>query len=71
VLLSNTFTSTSYTTLLKLTKCLQTNIETNIKTITTYLVRERALEAVQAVIRRISNMYKQRVKQRTIEQAIC
>ena len=56
---------------LKTTKCLQTNIEADIRTITAYLVKERALEAVQAALKRINNAYKQRVKQRAIEQAIC
>jgi len=55
---------------LKTTKCLQTNIEADIKTITTYLVKERALEAVQAALKRINNAYEQHVKQKAIEQAI-
>jgi hypothetical protein len=46
------------TTLLKPTECVQNSIETNIKTIATYLVKERALEVVQAAIGQVSNAYK-------------
>jgi len=55
---SNT-TSLSCTTPIKTTKCLQTNIKVDIKTITTYLVKERALKVVQAALKRINNTYKQ------------
>jgi hypothetical protein len=48
----------------------QTDIKADINTITAYLVKERALKAVQAAIGRINNAYRQRVKQRAIEQAI-
>jgi len=41
-------TSSGRTTPFKHTECLQTNIEADVKTITAYLVKERALEAVQA-----------------------
>jgi len=56
---------------LKTTKCLQTNIEADIRTITTYLVKERALEVVQAALKRINNAYERHVKQKATEQAIC
>jgi hypothetical protein len=38
--------NTTYTTLLKLTKCLQNNIKANIKTFTTYLVKKSTLKVV-------------------------
>jgi len=53
--------TTSCTTLPKLTKCLQESIKADIKTLATYLVKESALEAVQAALERISNMYNKRV----------
>jgi len=53
--------TTSYTTLPKLTKCLQESIKANIKTLATYLVKESALKAVQAALDKISNMYNKRV----------
>ena len=53
--------TTSYTTLLKLTKCLQESIKANIKTLATYLVKENALKVVQAALERISNMYNKHV----------
>jgi len=59
-MLSN-ITTTSYTTLLELTICLQENIKANIKTLATYLVKESALEAVQAALDKISNIYNKRV----------
>jgi hypothetical protein len=52
--------TTSCTTLLELTKCLQDSIKANIKTLATYLVKESALEAVQATLGKISNVYKRR-----------
>jgi len=64
-------TSLGRTTPLKTTKCLQTNIEADIKTITAYLVKERALKVVQAALKHINNTYERRVKQRATEQAIC
>src|SRR3982074_2448874 len=67
---SDATTSTSRTTPPEPTECSQTDIETDIKTIAAYLVRERAPEAVQAAIRRISDAYGRRVEQRTTEQAI-
>ena len=54
-------TTTSYTTLLKPTTCLQESIKANIKTLATYLVKESALEAVQVALNKISNMYNKRV----------
>jgi len=63
-------TSLGRTTPLKTTKCLQTNIKADIKTITAYLVKERALKVVQAALKRINNAYKQHVKQKAIKQAI-
>jgi hypothetical protein len=68
---SNATTSTSRTTLPKLTECLQTDIKADIETITAYLVKESAPKAVQAVIRRISNAYGRRVEQKNTKQAIC
>jgi hypothetical protein len=53
--------NTTCTTLLKLTKCLQDSIKADIKTLTAYLVKESALEAVQAALGRVSNMYNKRV----------
>ena len=53
--------TTSYTTLLKLTKCLQKSIKADIKTLAAYLVKESALEVVQATLDKISNMYNKRV----------
>jgi hypothetical protein len=50
--------TTSYTTLLELTKCLQDSIKANIKTLVAYLVKESALEVVQATLGKISNVYK-------------
>jgi hypothetical protein len=49
---------------------LQTDIEADIKIITAYLVKERAPEAVQAALGRISDAYGRRVERRTTEQAI-
>ena len=49
--------TTSYTTLFKLTKCLQKSIKANIKTLVAYLVKKSALEAVQAALDKISNIY--------------
>jgi len=49
---------------------LQTNIEADIRTITAYLVKERALEVVQAALRHINNAYGRRVEQKATEQAI-
>jgi len=63
-------TSSGRTTPIKTTKCPQTNIEADIKTITAYLVKERALEAVQAALKRINDAYGRRVEQRATEQAI-
>ena len=54
-------TTTSYTTLPKPTTCLQESIKANIKTLTAYLVKESALEVVQAALDKISNMYNKRV----------
>ena len=62
--------TTSYITLPKPIECLQTNIEVDIKIITAYLVKERALEAVQATLGRISDIYRRCIERRTIEQAI-
>jgi hypothetical protein len=53
--------TTSCTTLLKLTICLQESIKADIKTLATYLVKESALEVVQAALNKISNMYNKRV----------
>lgn len=61
---------TSCTTPPEPTECSQTNIEEDIKIITAYLVKERALEAVQAALNRISNAYGRRIEQKTTEQAI-
>jgi len=68
--LFNNATSLSRTTYLKTIKCLQTNIKADIKIITAYLVKERALKVVQAALKRINNAYEQYVKQKAIEQAI-
>jgi hypothetical protein len=57
--LSNT--NTTCTTLLKLTKCLQDSIKADIKTLATYLVKESALEAVQAALGKVSDIYNKRV----------
>jgi len=53
--------TTSYTTLLKLTKCLQKSIKANIKTLVTYLVKKSILKVVQATLDKISNIYNKRV----------
>jgi hypothetical protein len=53
--------TTSYTTLPKLTKCLQESIKADIKTLAAYLVKESALEAVQAALDKISNTYNRHV----------
>ena len=53
--------TTSYTTLLKLTICLQKSIKANIKILATYLVKESALKAIQATLDKISNMYNKHV----------
>ena len=53
--------TTSYTTLLEPTKCLQDSIKANIKTLAAYLVKESALEAVQATLGRVSDVYNKRV----------
>jgi len=53
--------TTSYITLPKPTTYLQKSIKVNIKTLATYLVKESALEAVQATLDKISNMYNKRV----------
>ena len=58
-MLSNT--TTSYITLLKLTKCLQEGIKVDIKTLATYLVKGSALKVVQSTLDKISNMYNKRV----------
>ena len=63
-------TTTSCTTLLKLTKYLQKSIKADIKTLAVYLVKESALEVVQAVLDKISNMYNKHVQQKTTKQAI-
>jgi hypothetical protein len=49
------------TTLLELTKCLQDSIKADIKTLAAYLVKESALEVVQAALGKVSNMYNRRV----------
>jgi len=54
----------------KPTECSQTDIEADIKTITAYLAKQRALEAVQAALGRINNALGRRVEQRATEQAI-
>jgi hypothetical protein len=53
--------NTTCTTLLELIKCLQNSIKANIKTLATYLVKKSALEVVQAVLSKVSNMYNKRV----------
>ena len=53
--------TTSRTTLLEPAKCPQDSIKADIKTLAAYLVKERALEAVQAALDRISNAYDRRV----------
>jgi hypothetical protein len=62
--------TTGRTTPPKPTECLQTDIEADIKIITAYLVKERAPEAVQSALGRISDAYGRRVERRTTEQAI-
>ena len=62
--------TTGYTTPPKPIECSQTDIEADIKIITAYLVKERAPEAVQAALGRISDAYGRRVERRTTEQAI-
>ena len=54
-------TTTSYTTLPKLTTCLQESIKANIKTLAIYLVKESVLEVVQAALDKISNTYNKHV----------
>ena len=53
--------TTSCTTLPKPTTCLQESIKADIKTLAAYLVKESALEAVQAALDKISDMYNKRV----------
>ena len=67
---SDATASTSRTTPSKPTECLQTDIKADIKTITAYLVKERAPKAVQAALGRISDAYRKRVEQKNTEQAI-
>ena len=67
---SDATTDTGCSTLPKPTECLQTDIKTDIETIATYLVRERAPKAVQAAIGRVSDAYAKRVDQKNTEQAI-
>jgi hypothetical protein len=50
--------TTSYITLLELTKYLQNSIKANIKTLATYLVKESTLEVVQAALGKISDVVK-------------
>jgi thymidylate synthase len=68
---SDITTNTGYITLSKPTECLQTDIKTDIETITIYLVKERALKTVQATLGQISNVYKKYIKQKNTEQTIC
>ena len=67
---SDATTDTGCSTPPKPTECLQTDIKTDIETIATYLVRERAPKAVQAAIGRVSDAYAKRVDQKNTEQAI-
>jgi hypothetical protein len=53
--------NTSYTTLLEPTKCLQDSIKADIKTLAAYLVKESALEAVQAALGKVSDAYNRHV----------
>ena len=55
---SDATTSTDRTTPPKPTECVQTDIKADINTITAYLVKERALKAVQATIGQINNTYR-------------
>ena len=58
-MLSNT--TTSYTTLLELTKYLQNSIKANIKILVTYLVKKNALKVVLATLYKVSNMYNKHI----------
>jgi len=58
-MLSNT--TTSYITLPKPITCLQESIKADIKTLATYLVKESALEVVQATLDKISNTYNKHI----------
>ena len=49
---------------------MQDSIEADIKTLAAYLVKESALEAVQAALSKVSDAYNKRVQQRTTKQAI-
>jgi hypothetical protein len=62
--------TTSCTTPQEITRCKQTGIAANFKTIATYLVEEGAPEAVQEALSQINDAYKERVNQKTTEQAI-
>jgi hypothetical protein len=53
--------NTTCTTLLELTKCLQDSIKANIKTLAAYLIKESTLEAVQAALGKVSNVYNKHV----------
>jgi hypothetical protein len=53
--------TTSCTTLLELTKCLQDTIKANIKTLITNLVKKSTLEVVQTALSKISNMYNKHI----------
>jgi len=54
-------TTTSYTTLLELTKYLQNSIKANIKILITYLVKKNALKVVLATLYKVSNMYNKHI----------
>jgi hypothetical protein len=62
--------TTGRTTPQEITGCKQTGIIADFKTIATYLVEEGAPEAVQEALSRINDAYKERVDQKTTEQAI-
>jgi hypothetical protein len=63
-------TTTGCTTPQETTGYKQTGIIDDFKTIATYLVEEGAPEAVQEALSRINDAYKERVDQKTTEQAI-
>jgi hypothetical protein len=65
------YTSTSRTTLPEPKGCAQNSTKADIKIITAYLVKERALDAVHTVLGQIRDAYRRRVEQKTTEQAIC
>ena len=62
--------SSSQNTTLEPTMCLQNDIQADIKLITAYTVKEKALQPIQAAINQIRNAYAKRVEQKNTKLAI-